>query len=108
MAYEIDLQTMDNYVRVHVTGERRYGDAAMEASQAGQKIVEYCRQTDIYRVLVVLNLRGRLSAIDSLEIVTRSQEYGWDYSVKAFNDEAKAVDWLLDRPAQEHRGGSLE
>jgi hypothetical protein len=128
MAYEIDLQTMDNYVRVHVTGERRYGDAAMEASQAGQKIVEYCRQTDIYRVLVVLNLRGRLSAIDSLEIVTSSQEYGWDYSfklafvdtnnssfddvkftetvavnraysVKAFNDEAKAVDWLLDRPA---------
>ncbi len=87
MPYEIDLQTNENYVRVHVTGERRYGDAAVEASQAGHQIVEYCRDADIYRVLVILNLRGRLSAIDSLEMVANAQEYGWDYAFKlAFVD----------------------
>ena len=126
MPYEIDIQTNENYVRVHVTGERRYGDAAMDASIAGRQIVEYCRAVNINRVLVVLNLRGRLSAFDSLEMVADSRHYGWDrkfklafvdtnsesaddvkftetvavnraYLVKAFTDESKAVDWLLDR-----------
>ena len=126
MHYELDFQTNENYVRVHVTGDRRYGDAAVEASQAGHQIVEYCRNANIYRVLVILDLGGRLSAYDSLEMVSQSREYGWDfsfklafvnanndsfddvqftetvavnraYSVKAFTDEAKAVDWLIDR-----------
>ncbi len=75
-----------------------------------------------------MNLRGRLTAIDSLDIVTQSREYGWDYafrlafvdtnkdsaddvkftetvavnrsySVKAFTDEAAAVEWLVDAQA---------
>ena len=125
MSYEIDIQAHQDYVRVHVTGERRYGDAALEASQAGQQIVESCRNADNYRVLLVLNLRGRLSATDSYEIVEDSKEYGWNhayklafvdtnresiedvrftetvavnraYSVKAFTEEAEAIDWLLD------------
>ncbi|MGB5450407.1 MAG: hypothetical protein WBM80_15895 [Woeseiaceae bacterium] len=128
MPYEIDIQAKQDYVRVHVTGERRYGDAALEASQAGQQIVEYCQKADNYRVLVVLNLGGRLSATDSYEIVESSKEYGWDhayklafvdtneesiddvrftetvavnraYSVRAFADEAEAIDWLRDGPA---------
>jgi hypothetical protein len=128
MPYEVDIQAQQDYVRVHVTGERRYGDAALEASQAGQQIVESCRNADNYRVLLVLNLRGRLSATDSYEIVEDAKEYGWDhayklafvdtnresvddvrftetvavnraYSVKAFADEAEAIDWLLDGPA---------
>lgn len=126
MPYQVDLQTIENYVRAHVTGERRYGDAAVEASEAGYQIVEYCRTVDIYRVLAILDLRGRLSAMDSLEIVSNSREYGWDYSyklafvdtnpdsiedvrftetvaanraysVKAFTDEAEAIDWLIDK-----------
>ena len=128
MPYKIDFHTNENYVRVHVTGDRRNGDAVVEASRAGCQIVEYCRDVNIYRVLVILNLRGRLSAFDSLEMVTQSREYGWDhgfklafvdakndsaddvkftetvavnraYSVKAFTDEAKAVDWLIHRAA---------
>lgn len=127
MPYEVDIQTQQDYVRVHVTGERRYGDAALEASQAGQQIVEYCQKADIYRVLLVLNLRGRLSATDSYEIVESSKDYGWDhayrlafvdtnkesiddvrftetvavnraYSVRVFADEAEAIDWLRDGP----------
>ena len=128
MPYEFDIQTNENYVRVHVTGERRYGDAAVEAGQTGRQIVEYCRAADIYRVLVILNLRGRLSAFDSLEMVSQSREYGWDhkfklafvdtnndsaddvkftetiavnraYSVRAFSNEAEAVDWLINKAA---------
>ena len=126
MPYEIDIQLHDNYVRVHAKGERRYGDAAFEAGQAGRHIVEFCRNAEVYHVLVVLDLSGRLSAIDSYEIVDQSKEYGWDhnyklafvamnedsaddvkftetiavnraYSVKQFTDEAKALEWLLSQ-----------
>ena len=128
MPYEIDIQAEQDYVRVHVTGERRYGDAALEGSQAGRQIVEFCQNADNYRVLVVLNLRGRLSATDSYDLVESSKEYGWGhhyklafvdtnkesiddvrftetvavnraYAVRAFADEAEAIDWLRDGPA---------
>ena len=125
MPYEVDIQLRENYVRVHVTGERRTGDAAVEAGQVGQRTVEFCRNAEVYRVLVVLNLSGRLSAIDSYEIVDQSKDYGWDhnyrlafvdtnedsaddvkftetiavnraYAVKQFSGEAEALGWLLD------------
>ena len=125
MSYEAEIETHENYIRVHVTGTRRYGDAAVEAGQVGRRIVEHCRNADIYRVLLVLNLSGRLTAVDSLDIVTQSREYGWDfafklafvdtnkdsaedvrftetvavnrsYTVRAFTDEAEALEWLLD------------
>jgi hypothetical protein len=128
MPYQVDIQKHDKYVRVHVKGERRYGDAAVEAAQVGRQIVEYCRVANIYRVMVILDLNGRLSAIDSLEMVAGSQQYGWDhsfklafvvtnagsiedvkftesiatdreYAVKAVTEEAEAVDWLMDEPA---------
>ena len=124
MAYEVDIQLRENHVRVHVTGDRRTGDAAFEAGQAGRHIVESCRKADVYRVLVILDLSGRLSAIDSYEIVDQSKEYGWDhnyrlafvaadeesaddvkftetiavnraYAVRQFSDEAEALVWLL-------------
>jgi len=125
LPYEVDIQLRENHVRVYVTGERRTGDAAFEAGQAGRQIVEFCRTAEIYRVLVVLNLAGRLSAIDSYEIVDQSKEYGWDfnyrlafvdtnensaddvkftetiavnraYAVKQFSYEAEALEWLIE------------
>ncbi len=124
MPYELDIQLHEEYVRVYATGERRTGDAAFEAGEAGRHIVEFCRNAEVYRVMVVLNLSGRLSAIDSYEIVDQSKDYGWDfnyrlafvdtnqdsaddvkftetiavnraYSVKQFTDEAEALEWLL-------------
>ncbi len=123
MPYEVDIQSLGDYVRVEVSGQRNYGDAAMDAGKAGQQIVEYCRKAGIYRVLVILNLSGRLSAVDSYEMVVNSASYGWDfnfklafvntsrasledvkftetvavnraYTVQAFADETKAIAWL--------------
>jgi hypothetical protein len=122
--YEADIQLRENHVRVHVTGRRRTGDAAFEAGQVGRHIVEFCRKADVFRVLVILDLSGRLSAIDSYEIVSQATEYGWDhnfklafvaidsesaddvkftetiavnraYSVRQFTDKAEAAEWLL-------------
>ncbi len=125
MSYDAEFETHDDYIRIYVTGSRRYGDAAVEAGEVGRRIVEYCRKANIYRVMTVLNLRGRLAAIDSFDIVTQSRDYGWDfkfklalvdlnrdsaedvkftetvavnrfYRVKAFSDEANALAWLLE------------
>lgn len=124
MSYEIDIEQHETHVRVRATGERRTGDAAVEAGQVGKKIVELCTKTDIFKVMVVLNLRGRLSAVDSMEIVDQSKGYGWDhrfklafvdtndasaedvkftetvavnraYQVRQFTDEDEALTWLL-------------
>lgn len=124
MTYEFKLQLMPGYVRVDVAGIRRFGDAAFEAGVVGRRIVEYCVNAGIFRVLVILNLKGALSPIDSHEIVVSSASYGWThefrlafvdpneesladvqftetvavnraYSVKAFSNEDDAVTWLL-------------
>jgi len=124
MAYAINIELMQGYVRAHAKGERRLGDAELDASQAGQEIVQFCRDADVYKVLLVLELRGRLSAVDSYELVANSKNYGWThefklafvetnkesiedvrftetvavnraYAVKVFTDEEAAVDWLL-------------
>ena len=124
MAYEFDLQLMSGYVRAEVSGARRFGDAAFEAGIVGRKIVEFCRDADVYRVMVVLKLKGALSPIDSHEMVVSSESYGWThdfrlalvdsdeesladvqftetvainraYSVRAFRTEDDALAWLL-------------
>lgn len=114
-------------MRVEVTGTRRLGDAATDAAEAGKQIVTVCHEAGINRVLVILDLKGRLSAVDSYEMVMNSSEYGWShdfklafvnnntatfedslftetiavnraYTVKVFADEAVALDWLLAFP----------
>lgn len=52
---------------MQVTGDRRAGDAAMQAGQVGREIVKFTETVAVNRA----------------------------YSVKAFADEAKAVDWLV-------------
>jgi hypothetical protein len=125
MPYKVALQVRHDHVRAEVTGNRRLGDAATNAGLAGKQIVELCRNTGIYRVLVVLDLAGRLSALDSYEMVVNSKEYGWShafklafvekngesfddslftetvavnrsYAVKVFADETDAIEWLLN------------
>lgn len=125
VSYESEFQFFRDYLRVVVTGVRRSGDAAFDAGAVGREVVDRCNKAGIYRVLVVLNLTGRLSAIDSYEIVVDSGRYGWNhrfrlafvdanqesvdgvrftetvavnrwYEVRAFTDEDEALDWLLD------------
>ncbi|MDX1498322.1 MAG: hypothetical protein R3176_00395 [Woeseiaceae bacterium] len=125
MPYDVTFEVHDEHVRVTVTGTRRQGDAALDAAIVGRKTVQVCEQEDLYRVLVILKLEGRLSAIDSYEMVIGAKDFGWDhryrlalvdtneesaddvaftetvavnraYAVKAFTDENRALEWLLD------------
>lgn len=130
MPYDSDFQLLPDHLRVSVTGVRRSGDAAFEAGQIGRKIVQTCEKNGVYRILLVLNLTGRLSAVDSYEMVVDAVGYGWThrlrmamvdknkesvddvrftetvavnrwYEVQAFTDEGKALAWLLDSSHRE-------
>lgn len=127
MAYQAQIDVRDGYLRVAVSGTRRLGDAATDASEVGMQVVSACREHSIYRVLLVLDLTGRLSAFDSYEMVSNARDYGWThafrlaivdnnprsmvdseftetiavnraYAVKAFRDEDEALQWLLAGP----------
>ena len=129
MSYEVKLEIQQEYIRAEVSGTRTLGNAAQEAGTAGKHILKVCNDTDTNRVLLLLNLRGRLSALDSFEMVTESRDYGWthaikmaivdlnrrsyedslftetvavnrSYSVKVFDNEADALEWLLDHTAK--------
>ncbi len=125
MPYAAEFQIVDDYVRLDVTGERRPGDAAAQAGDVIEKTVEFCRSVGVYRVLVVLHLEGRLSALDSYDIVVHAKDHGWThafklafverhrdtfadvkfteivaanraYPIRAFESEAEALGWLRE------------
>jgi hypothetical protein len=127
MPYEASIEVREDHLRVSVTGTRRLGDAASDAGDVGARVVGACREHGIYRVLLLLNLSGRLSAFDSYEMVANARDYGWThafrlaivdsnprsmvdseftetiavnraYGVKAFRNEDEALQWLLAGP----------
>lgn len=87
MSYQFEVHPNPDFIRVEVSGIRKPGEAAENAHAVGREITSVCRETGIDRILLVVDLSGRLSAIDAFEIVTRSQDYGWSHAFKlAFVD----------------------
>lgn len=124
MAYEVKLQAHENYLEFRVFGDRLSGDAVADADLVGQQILEQCRDHGINNILLILELTGAVSAIDIYQIVTNSEQYGWQhhlkmawvdlnpashadsqftetvavnraYLVKTFDNEEDAREWLL-------------
>jgi len=125
MPYDAKIQTFEDHIRAHVTGTRVPGQAVADADVVGEELVRLCREKGIYKVLLVLDLAGRLSAIDAYEIVSSSEQYGWSrefklafvdlnaesledsyftetvavnraYAMSVFDNEEEAKAWLLD------------
>ena len=124
MAYETNITEFPGYLRVHVCGERAPGHSVTNADRVGKMIVEYCRDNDIDRIMLVLELGGRLGPLDAVGIVTHAPDYGFhhglrlafvdlntesfpdnlftetvavnrSYSMKVFDNEQNAREWLL-------------
>jgi len=124
MGYETRITEYPDYVRVHVVGKRSPGHSVANADRVGKMIVELCEEKGINNILLVLELTGRLGPLDSMGIVTHSQEYGFhhnfrlafvdlnaesyrdslftetvavnrSYSMKVFDNEQDAREWLL-------------
>ena len=125
MSYQVELQRCPDYIRAEVTGVRQPVQAVSDAHLVGRQIVAECRDTGIEKILLVLQLTGRMTALDAYEIVVDSQEYGWSrsfrlayvdlntdscsdslftetvavnraFQLKVFDNEHDATEWLLN------------
>ena len=87
MSYEAHMTRFPGYVRVHVRGERAPGHSVANADRVGKMIVDFCKSNDIDRILLVLELEGRLGPLDAVGIVTHAPDYGFHHGLRlAFVD----------------------
>jgi hypothetical protein len=85
--YQSNIEAFPDYIRAEVSGVRVPGEAVADANLVGQEIVRLCRETGLDKVLLVLNLSGRLPVTDAYDIVANSEQYGWSRQMKlAFVD----------------------
>ena len=123
MSYEYEISTEADLVRLAVAGDRSAGDHVANADEIGKEIVRTCRETGIYRILLVSSLTGRATPLDQLRTILHSIQYGWSrkfqmafvdlnrdsitdsrfvetlalnrvFNVRVFADEANARRWL--------------
>jgi len=125
MAYQADIQTSRDHIRVEVSGRRAPGRTVIDAYDVGQRIVEECRKAAIEKVLLVSQLTGHIPALEAYEMITGLEDIGWSrstklafvdmnsesheeslftetvavnraYFMKVFDNEEDARDWLLN------------
>jgi hypothetical protein len=125
MAYMAEIETRPDHIRVEVSGHRTPGKTVEDAGVVGRQIVAECRRSAIEKILLVLQLTGRMHPLDAYTLVTGSEDYGWSrsfklafvdlnaeshedslftetvavnraYLMKVFDNEQDATEWLLN------------
>ena len=123
MPYKSDIQVCDGYIRIDVAGERVPGHIASDSGAVIEQTMDAIAKSGITRCLLILNLTGPLSPMDAFDIVSISEEVGWQrqfrvamvdrnpnpesdvqftelvasnraYPVRVFDNEEDALDWL--------------
>lgn len=124
MSYDAEYQVLDNHIRIEVSGRRTPGLVAADSAAVMRRTIELFNETGITNCLCILRLEGPLSALDAFEIVTTSEDIGWQrnyrvafvelnaealedtrfteivagnraFPVRVFDNEADAREWLL-------------
>jgi hypothetical protein len=127
MPYQTEIEAFESHIRVVVKGERVPGHVAADSSLVMEKTIEAINETGISNCLVILDLAGNLTAMDSFDMVSMSEEVGWQrdyrialvnldpesledaqfteivagnraYPLRVFGNEEDAKDWLLSMP----------
>jgi len=120
VSYEVELSIHQEYLRFEVSGER----SLEEAERLFRQIARESAARNVCKVLLVFNLRGRISTIDIHDLVSKYREFGLtakhkivvvdknrktasdqDFAVNvarnrglngaSFANEAAALDWLF-------------
>lgn len=125
MPYDFSISVFGDYIRVEVSGDRIKGRELKDIAVVWSAVANKCRETDIRRVLAVLQLSGNVPTIQSYDIVMNAASFGWSkyfhlaivdlnevsrdqnlftetvavnrgYTIKIFDNEQDAGEWLLD------------
>ena len=127
MPYEIQIQVHESYLRAEISGARTPGQEVHDAMHTGRQISDAVRHSGVSKVLAIFKMTGRLPAVESYEIYSNPQEFGWSrevkvalvdmnpeskddslfsetvavnraYDMSVFDNERDALEWLLDAP----------
>lgn len=124
MGYEIRVTPYDQYLRIEASGERNRD----ESLALFRRIAEEANAHGLHDILLVLELRGRLSTFEIYDMVAAHRQFGFDsrhtiavvdknplsrpdtrfaedvgavrgLKGAAFEDEEAAIRWILERRA---------
>lgn len=124
LPYDVTIIDKDRYVRVEVAGVRTPGQEAEDGIAVWRQVAEHCRERRMSRILAVVDLSGRLPTLAAYKMGQSPESFGWrrnfklavvganepshrdnlftetvavnrGYTVRIFDDEQPARDWLL-------------
>lgn len=123
MQIEMTLIESDGILRVDLQGHRDAKQAISQATSIWPRVAAECRARNIYRILAISQLTGRLPPLSAYAISSNPQQFNWDrnfqlafvdlnpesladnqfgelvatnrgWSMKVFDNEQDAMTWL--------------
>jgi hypothetical protein len=91
MSYETRFEVFDDHIRIEVSGVRVPGEVGADSGEVVEKTMQVIDKTGITNCLLVLSLSGTLSPIDAFDIVSVSEEFGWQRNFRAAIVERNAA-----------------
>ena len=103
MPYNVILREEQDHIRVEVSGDRNRGKEVDDAISVWSQVAQICHEKNVYRILAISKLTGRLPILAAFEIAKSPEEFGWSRSFKlAFvdlNEESRQVNLFAETVA---------
>ena len=125
MPYDTKIEVKDDHIRFTLSGRRNELTETQDAVAAYAPVFRALQKHRLSRLLVIYRLEGRFSPMTGFDHVNNPQAMGWtrdvrvaavnassspiedlkkietlivnrSFPVRLFNDEAEALEWLLD------------
>ena len=123
MEYELIIEEKRDYIRCVISGVRRQGKILEQITPIWSQVVTLCKEKEIFKILAIFKLMGQITVLDSVDVVTNSENFNWDkrfalalvetnidsrkgnlftetyavnrgYRMKVFENEESALKWL--------------
>jgi hypothetical protein len=128
MRVQYSIHKNQDHLRTQVSGTWTPGKESEEIIRFLEKVTDACRKLGVNRILLVIDIPGRIQIWDAHKVALSSESFGWDRSfmlalvytheerfesnlfserlaasrglkVKVFRDETNAKAWLLGTAA---------
>jgi hypothetical protein len=126
LTYNLTIEENKEFVRFEISGVRIPGKEKEHAQNVFSQIAKFCHKKQQYKLLGIFRLEGKVSSsLESYNFASSPEEFGWDrkfklalvdlneesriqnlftenvavnrgYNFKVFDNEASAIDWLLN------------
>ena len=124
MEHKLIMEEKRDYIRCVISGERRQGNILEQITPIWSQVVTLCKEKEIFKILAIFKLKGQITVLDSVDVVSNSEKFNWDkrialalvetnidsrkgnlfteiyavnrgYRMKVFENEESALKWLI-------------